>query len=193
MVAFYDQFVAFFQLVIILVGSALGVCIVFGGVAWKNVYGIAGKKIVWKSLYARFSVLSLFWTLIFFAALVVAVKVSSLQLLNVLPMLDSLVKGFFALVFAFLSYLAFVSHGFLDVPLVQLLKKTFTRSFSRFFVLAPLFVLVLVKLYTAAWLVKNSLGIAIWLPLVLFLILFLPVLAWSLVVIVLMTKKSEKR
>lgn len=189
LVAFYDQFVAFVQLVIILVGSALGLCILFGGIAWKKAYEIAGKKVGWKNIYTRFSLLSLFWTLVFSTALVVAVKVSSLQLLNVLPLLESLVKGFFALVFALLSYLAFVSHGFLDISFVSLLKKTFTRSFSRFFALFPLFVVVCVMLYATAWLVKNSLSVAVWLPAVLFVALFLPVLAWSRVAVALLAKK----
>jgi hypothetical protein len=82
-------------------------------------------------------------------------------------------------VFGVLTYFGFVSYCLLDAPLVKMIKKMFVVGYKKALHLLPLFLLILVKIYAVLWLVKNSLTVALWLPLVLFLVLFLPMVAWS--------------
>lgn len=177
--AFVVQFAEIIELFAVLIGAGLVLWIVFEGVAWKKSYAIARKKVSWPLFYGRFSLTTLFWSVVFFATLIIAVKVSSFQLLNIFPVFQTIIKAFFGAVFGVLTYLGFVSYCLLDSPLVKLIKKMFVVGYKKALRLLPLFLLILVKIYAALWLVKNSLALALWLPLVLFLVLFLPIIAWS--------------
>ena len=177
--AFIVQFAEIIELFAVLIGAGILLWIIFEGVAWKKSYAIAGKKVSWLSFLGRFSVTTLFWCIVFLLTLIATVKVSSLQLLNIFPVFQSAIKAFFGVVFGLLTYFGFVSYCLLDSALVKVTKKTFVVAYKKFLSLFPLFVFILTVIYGSLWLVKNSLTVALWLPLVLFLVLFLPVIAWS--------------
>ena len=189
-VAFVVQFAEIIKIFSIVVLARLVLWIVFHGIAWKKSYAVVGKKTSWVSFYRRFGIITVCWSVVFLLTLVIAVKVSSLQLVSVFPALQILVKAFFGAVFGVLTYLSLVSYGLLDMSLMNLIKKLFVVAYRRFVPLFALFVLILVKIYAALWLVKNSLEVAIWLPLVLFLVVFLPVMAWSRIAFLLGLKKK---
>ncbi|MDO8642162.1 MAG: hypothetical protein Q7R76_01045 [Candidatus Woesearchaeota archaeon] len=186
---FIIQFAEVIKLFSILILAGVALWIIFQGVAWKKSYAIARKKGAWRPFYGRFFLTTLGWSVIFLLTLILAVKVSSYQLMNVFPVLQTIIQVFFGAVFGILTYLGFVSYCLLTMPLLKMVKKTFVVAYKQFFPLFPLFVLILFKIYLALWLVKNSLAVALWLPLVLFLFLFLPVIAWSRIVFLLALKK----
>ncbi len=174
---FIVQFAELIELFAILVGAGVLFWIVFEGIAWRKTYQLAGKIIPETRFFARFSAATLFWCIVFLVMFIIAVKTSSAQLMNIFPVLQSVVKIFFGAVFGLLTYLGFVSYCLLDAPLKEMAKKTFGIGFRKFVKLFTLFVLILIIIYVALWMVKNSLVIAFWLPLVLFFVLFLPVVA----------------
>lgn len=177
--AFVVQFAEIIELFAVLIGAGLVLWILFEGVAWKKSYALTGKKVSWPLFYGRFSLATLFWSVVFFATLIIAVKVSSWQLLNIFPVFQTIIKAFFGAVFGILTYFGFVSCCLLDAPLVKIAKNTFVVGYTKALRLSPLFLIILLKIYAALWLVKNSLAVALWLPLVLFLVLLLPIVAWS--------------
>lgn len=177
--AFVVQFAEIIELFAVLIGAGILLWIIFEGAAWKKSYTLTQKKVSWPLFYGRFSLATLFWSVVFFATLIIAVKVSSFQLLNIFPVFQTIIKAFFGAVFGVLTYFGFVSYCLLDAPLVKMVKKTFAVAYKKALRLLPLFLIILLKIYAALWLVKNSLTVALWLPLVLFLVLFLPIVAWS--------------
>ena len=187
--SFYSEFVLIAQLLLLLLCTTLLVWFVFQGFSWKKTYELLGKKMNYRKFCLRFIGITLFWTLIYFIGTIVAVKVHSMQAIAIFPFLEKFVKGVFIAFFTLLTYTGFVSYALLDRKLTKTMHDCFAHAFTRF-KLFLVWALALLHVYIALWLVKNSLLVAFWLPLFVFLGVFLPTLAGCRILLIKEVKKN---
>ena len=156
---FQAEYAIFVKLIVEMLVVVFALWVVFHTITWKRTHHILTKEMTFGHVFKKFSLINLFWAVLFIVFFYVSLKisVSSLSSLQQLPFVpDGTLKILFFAVFAVLVYFLLVSYSILDKYHVKhLLVEAFLLGCKKAHVLVPTYGLILLKFWLIHYIVRE--------------------------------------
>lgn len=123
---------------------------IFQGMSWWLAHKKAGNKMPFLGYLGRFSLLSLLWAVVFLIISFVVIKYSDIiNIANIEVVNAEMLAAVLGIILAVVLYFAFVSYSIAEKKLLSLLKMTFLDGIKKAKYYAPIYLLMLAKMFVA--------------------------------------------